>query len=48
MYSVSESFSYIETLDKLILGRPVSPEELQQLLAVEKLITARIDELKNN
>lgn len=45
---MSEQFSYIETLDKLILGRPVSPAELQQLLLVEKLITARINELNNN
>lgn len=45
---MSESFSYIETLDKLILGRPVSPEALQQLLLVEKLLTARLNELGNN
>lgn len=45
---MSEQFSYIETLDKLILGQPVSPAELQQLLLVEKLITARINELNNN
>ncbi len=46
--SVGESFSYIDTLDKLLQGAPISPEALQQLLFAEQTISAKIQELNED